>query len=335
MKQLRVILSLSIAIILLLTSGCDDPFPTTRGIWVKSITFRGVPRSGVVTFSIGNQVFAGLGYNGRDYLSDFYLFEDGIWKSVAKFPGPLREKAIAFSINSKGYIGLGSYKNTGGSIVYLNDFWEYDSFNNQWKQLKDFSGGKRDGAVAVAYGQKGYVGTGFDGTNWFNDFWAYTPNTDTWQQLDSYPSAGRVGSSAFVMNGKILLVGGKNNSLYFSELWEYDPQSSSMLAWTSRAQDAGSDNYSNFKAAVRRSNAVAFAFRDKAYITLGASPSLTLSTYEYNPTNYRWTVKNNFYGSYRQNAIWFISNNNAYVGMGDAVSTHFDDIWEWRPDGDM
>ena len=76
MKQVKIILSFSIACTLLLFSSCwDNPFPPiTQGNWVKSIPFRGVPRSGVATFTIGNQVFAGLGYNGRDYLSDFFLF---------------------------------------------------------------------------------------------------------------------------------------------------------------------------------------------------------------------------------------------------------------------
>jgi len=337
MKIVQLPFSFTILLTTILCSSCANNLPgyLNLGYWVKTIPFRGTPRTGAVTFTIGGEVYCGLGYDGTEYPSEFFALYQGIWKSVAKFPGPPREKAIAFSINTKGYVGLGSYKNTDGSVVYLNDFWEYDSFNNQWKQLKDFAGGKRHGAVAVAIGQKGYVGTGYDGTTWFNDFWTYTPTTDSWQQLDSYPSAGRVGSSAFVLNGKILLVGGKNNGLYFSELWEYDPQSTARAAWTSRAQNTGSDNYDDFNSAVRRSNAVAFAFNDKAYITLGASPSLTLSTYEYDPSTYRWTPKSNFEGSNRQNAIWYISNSKAYVGLGDAGSVYYDDTWEWRPDEDM
>ncbi len=307
----------------------SSPIYPTTGNWVKSAPFKGKPRSGATTFTIGDQVFAGLGYNGKEYLSDFFVFDGGIWKSVAQFPGLLREKAVAFSINNKGYLGLGSYKNTDGSIVYLNDFWEYDSFNDQWKQLKDFSGGKRDGAIGVALEQRGYVGTGWDGINCYNDFWEYSPNTDTWKQISNYPSGGRTGASALAMNGKMMLLGGRNDQLYFYELWEFDPIKK---VWNDRSQRSTSDNYSDFQAAVRRSNAVAFVFKDKAYIALGASPSLTLTIYEYDPSTYRWTQRSTFEGSIRQNSISFINNGKAYVGLGEGGSSYYDDVWEWRPD---
>ncbi len=316
----------------LLFQSCYKANPTIPvGSWVKSQPFKGLPRTGAVTFTASGQVFAGLGYNGKTYLSDFFVFDGEIWKSVASFPGVLREGAVSFAINNIGYVGLGSYKNPDGSITYLNDFWEYDATANQWKQLNNFGGSKRAGAVAVAIDQSGFVGTGYDGTNYYNDFWEYMPSNDSWQQITGYPSTGRAGASAFVINGKMLLVGGKNNGLYFSELWEFDPQNSYRNAWTDRAQDQSSNNYSDFKDAVRRSNATAFAFMDKAYIVLGTNPSLTLSTYEYDPTNSNWKQKSSFEGSYRQNAICFVSNGRAYVGLGDAGSSHYDDLWEWRP----
>jgi N-acetylneuraminic acid mutarotase len=310
----------------------SSPIYLTTGDWVQSVPFRGIPRSRAITFTIGDQVFAGLGYNGNEYLSDFYLYDDGIWKLAAPFPGIPRGDAVSFSIKDKGYVGLGSFKSNDGSITYLNDFWEYDSFNNKWKQLNDFTGGKRDGAIAVAIQQKGYLGTGYDGVKWLNDFWEYTATTDSWEQIKTYPSAvGRRSASAFVMNGKIFLLGGRNDLLYISDLWEFDPTNKE---WTDRSQSSTSDNYSDFKAAVKRSNAVAFAFKDKAYIALGASPSLTLTIYECDPSTYRWTQKSNFEGSIRQNAIWFITNHKAFVGTGETRSSYYDDVWEWRPDED-
>jgi hypothetical protein len=125
------LLSLSSCFLTSVLNLNSSPIYLTTGDWVKSVPFRGIPRSQAITFTIGNQVFAGLGYNGSEYLSDFYLYDDGIWKLAAPFPGIPRGEAVSFSIKDKGYVGLGSFKSNDGSITYLNDFWEYDSFNNK------------------------------------------------------------------------------------------------------------------------------------------------------------------------------------------------------------
>lgn len=330
MKFIKTLLFIILIIGLVAFQACNSNSntTTTQGNWVKSQPFKGVPRSGLVTFTIGAKVYAGLGYNGKDYLTDFYVLEGQIWKAIASFPGLPRERATAFSVGANGYIGLGYNRNLDGVNQQLNDFWKYDPSANKWSQLNNFAGGRRYNVVSVGIGEKGYVGTGFDGTSWFGDFWQYTPSTDTWQEIVSYAGDKREGASAFLLNGKMLLAGGKNNGLYISDLWEFDPESGS---WTKRAQATNSDNYTDFKNTVRRSNAVAFAFKDHAYMAIGSSPSLTLTIYEYDPATYRWTLKTNFEGSSRQNAIWYVADGKAYVGLGEAGSSHFDDIWEWRP----
>jgi N-acetylneuraminic acid mutarotase len=213
-------------------------------------------------------------------------------------------------------------------LQQLNDFWKYDPVANKWTQLNDFGGGRRYNVVSVGVGEKGYVGTGFDGTSWYGDFWEYTPGTDTWKEIVSYPGEKREGASAFVLNGKILLIGGRSNGLYISDLREFDPIAGT---WTDRSQVSTSDNYSDFKLAVRRNNGVAFAFNGYGYYATGSIPSLTLTIYEYDPATYRWTLKTNFEGSSRQNAVWFVTGGKAYVGLGESGSSRYDDIWEWRP----
>src|SRR5688500_18221866 len=79
------------------------------GNWVQSLYFEGQPRSGSVVFVIENKAYVGLGYDGDDYFSDFYVYDPDreLWDDVAPFPGPARERAVSFTINGKGYVGLG------------------------------------------------------------------------------------------------------------------------------------------------------------------------------------------------------------------------------------
>jgi N-acetylneuraminic acid mutarotase len=331
--KLFLLLGLIVGFITLQSCGSNNTTTTTQGDWVKSIPFKGVPRTGLVTFTIGEKVYAGLGYNSTGYLSDFYVLDGGIWKALASFPtgtnnDNLRERATAFSVGGNGYVGLGYNRNNSGVAQQLNTFWKYDPAANKWTQLKDFPGGRRYNVVSVGIGENGYLGTGYDGTSWFGDFWKYTPGTDTWTEIVSYAGDKREGASAFILNGKMMLAGGKNNGLYISDLWEFDPATTT---WTSRTPATNDEDYSDFKVAVRRSNAVFFGFNNYGYMALGASPSLTLSIYELDPTTYKWTQRSNFEGSVRQNAIWFITGGKAYVGLGEAGSQYYDDIWEWRP----
>ncbi len=340
MKINKLLLLLGIVLGCVTLQSCSGPdTTTTQGNWVKSTPFKGRPRTGLVTFTIGAKIYAGLGYNGKDYLSDFYVLEDGIWKALASFPQDLikdngndhdnlRERATAFSVGGNGYVGLGYNRDNDGDFQELNDFWKYDPAANKWTQLKDFPGGRRYNVVSIGIGENGYLGTGYDGTSWFGDFWRYTPGTDTWTEIVSYPGDKREGASAFILNGKMMLAGGKNNGLYISDLWEFDPATTS---WTKRTPATDDEDYSDFKLAVRRSNAVFFGFNNYGYMALGASPSLTLSVYELDPTSYKWTERSKFEGSVRQNAIWFVAGGKAYVGLGEAGSSHYDDIWEWRP----
>src|SRR5688500_4528150 len=86
---------------MLIISCSDDTDPeATLGNWTKTTPFKGRPRSGAISFTIGSQAFVGLGYDGDDYISDFYMLDinSGFWQAKEKFPGIVRERAVAFSI---------------------------------------------------------------------------------------------------------------------------------------------------------------------------------------------------------------------------------------------
>ena len=148
---------------LLVSQSCDEEEDEEyTGDWFASVDYEGQRRAGAITFTIGNNAFVGLGYDGSDYFKDFYSYnaDNGYWEDVAAFPGTPRESAVAFAIGNKGYVGLGY--NRDEDKEELADFWEYNSVTNEWKQLNNFPSA-RYGAVAFAINGYGYVGTGNDG----------------------------------------------------------------------------------------------------------------------------------------------------------------------------
>ena len=70
-----------------------------------------------------------------------------------------------------------------------------------------------------------------------------------------------------------------------------------------------------------RNAAVAVNIGDKIYAGLGYSSSTGNSQvsddwYEYDPATNKWTFKSNFPGAARANAVAFVINGKAYVGLG-------------------
>ena len=126
MKRMKILFALYLFLGTTLFMSCSDitdEESDTLGNWTKSTPFKGRPRSGSITFTIGNTAFVGLGYDGDEYLGDFYQFNvtSGFWESRKTFPGTLRERAVAFSVNGKGYVGLGYNRELDKEE--LGDFW--------------------------------------------------------------------------------------------------------------------------------------------------------------------------------------------------------------------
>jgi len=199
------IISILTITLLLVSTSCSDSVDTdsTLGNWTKTTPFKGRPRSGAVMFTIGTKAFVGLGYDGDDYLSDFYSIDinEGFWVARQPFPGTLRERAVAFSINGKGYVGLGYNRDLEDEE--LGDVWEYDPELDIWTQLSDFEGTARYNSVAFVVGSKAYVGTGYDGDSYNSDFWEFDPSLeDSWTEVKSYPGEKIEEGLAFVIDNK-------------------------------------------------------------------------------------------------------------------------------------
>jgi N-acetylneuraminic acid mutarotase len=333
MKLSRVIRGAVACLGTLLLLSCTDSVSTdtTVGNWTKTTPFKGRPRSGAVAFTIGSKAFVGLGYDGDDYVSDFYSFDinEGYWESRATFPGTLRERAVAFSINGKGYVGLGYNRDLDNEEI--GDMWEYDPDLDTWAQLSDFPSTARYNSVGFAIGSKGYVGTGYDGDNYNSDFWEFDPSTDQWREINSYPGEKIEEGLAFVINDKGYVCTGRNNGSYNLDFWEYDPAAET---WTKRTPKDDESYYDDFKTAVRRHDAVALVKDAKVYIVGGiaSSGATDASVYEFDASTMAWDQKTAFEGSARSLAIAFSLNGRLFVGTGQNGTRRYDDIWEFKPD---
>jgi N-acetylneuraminic acid mutarotase len=342
MTMTKIKIGRVLLVVCLLLSGfacTDEEDDTTVGNWSKTTPFKGVPRSGAVSFTIGTKVFVGLGYDGDDYLSDFYVLDitTGYWETLDPFPGTLRERAVAFSVNGKGYIGLGYNRDLDDEE--LGDFWVFDPNAGeglQWSDegAKDFEGTARYNAIGFALGSNGYVGTGYDGDKYNSDFWRFNPEANEWEEIQGYPGEKIEEGLAFIVNDKAYVCTGRNNGSYNKDFWEFSV-SGDNVSWTSRTPDDEEDYYDEFTAAVARHDAVAFTMGTRAFIVGGVVSSATSkAVYQFDATTMVWESKTEFEGSARSLAIGYVLDGRAFVGTGQNGSSRYDDIWEFKPDED-
>src|SRR5690606_32357330 len=70
----------------------DDDDDDDIGNWTKRSSFNGEPRSNAAAFSIGSTGYMGTGYDGDDYLNDFWQYHMDVdaWQQIADYPGIAR-----------------------------------------------------------------------------------------------------------------------------------------------------------------------------------------------------------------------------------------------------
>ena len=320
---------LSLIVITGLFSCTKSSVTTTDlvGDWARSSEFEGVGRTEAVSFTIGDKVYVGGGYDGTVRLNDFWQYDqsNGTWYRKADFPGVARNSAVAFSVNGKGYVGTGF-----DGVNKLKDFWEYDPATDTWTQKADFGGTSRYGAVAFSIGTKGYITTGYDG-NYLKDLWEFDPTTNTWLQKASLGGSKRTDAVAFVSDNKAYVVTGVNNGSYLNDFWVYDPTTDS---WTEKRKitNVSDDTYDDaYGTDITRSNAAIFLMGGKAYLSTGNRNGIFSTTWEYDIVNDLWAQKTSFEGPAREGALGFTINDKGYLTTGNTSSSRFDDLWEFFP----
>ncbi|WP_185937257.1 Kelch repeat-containing protein [Chitinophaga polysaccharea] len=247
--------------------------------WTQITSFPGVARNGAVGMAMAGKGYVGTGYDGLNKLNDFYEYDPvaKTWTKKANFKGTARYGAVAFALNDKGFI------TTGYDGNWLKDNWKFDPTApdaEAWTQVESMNSGKRTDASVFVIGNKAYVCMGtanaanvtdfyaFDGTHWATLNPIANVNDDSFD--DDYNFAGS-SAAAFSMQGKGYIVSGIKGS-YSAAVWEYTPGTD---RWVQKTDFEGA----------ARSGAVGFSLKDRGFVGLGASSSLSLDDlWEFNPT---------------------------------------------------
>lgn len=188
-----------------------------------------------------------------------------------------------------------------------------------WTQKAIFGGTSRYSATGFSIGNKGYIGTGMDGTT-KKDFWEWDKTTNTWTQKADFGGGARYSAVGFSIGTKGYIgTGMDGTSTRRKDFWEYDPVTN---VWTQKADFAGT----------AREGAVGFSIGSYGYIGTGQESVSTFKQdfWEYNPATNTWIAKANFGGTARTAAVGFSIGTKGYIGTGiDAAGAAKNDFWEW------
>lgn len=286
--------------------------------WQPKADFGGGARDLAVGFSIGNKGYIGTGWNGSDYLNDFWEYDPATnaWTQKADFGGVARRGAVGFSIGNKGYLGTG--ENTTNGYIRYKDFWEYNPATNTWVQKADFGGNERSYAVGFSIGSKGYIGTGSDVNGLFRkDFWEYNPSTNNWTQKSDFGGDPITFAVGFSIGNKGYIGTGNSSVLSATrDFWEYDPATN---GWKRKAHIPEWGIYA----------AVGFSIGSKGYIGTGEGP-LDAPFFEYDPASNSWKKKADFKAYAISFAVGFSIGDKGYIGTGHS-GTYYNDFWQYTP----
>lgn len=197
---------------------------------------------------------------------------------------------------------------------------------NPWIQKKSFSGNGRQNALGFSIENKGYVGLGESGGNYYKDFWEYDPDANTWSQKADFPGAARESAVGFSIDGKGYVGTGKGDGsqVAFNDFYAYDPVKNT---WIRKADLPGQQRY----------GAVGFSIGAKGYIGCGDPPDEAIwgskDFWAYHPSTDSWVRKADFPGEARSNAVGFSIDNTGYIGLG-VQNKLKKDFWAYNPSTD-
>ena len=145
--------------------------------WAQKANFP-YPRTGGISFAIGNFIYAGFGHNNVNDFNDLYRYNplNNTWTAMASFPGVGRLQPVAFNHNGKVIVGSGH--RLSGAV--LSDYYEYDPASNTWSAACNFLDIPRSNAATCEVGNKGYLFGGRSAFNtYYNELWQLNFDTIT------------------------------------------------------------------------------------------------------------------------------------------------------------
>ncbi|MFG6685943.1 IPT/TIG domain-containing protein [Mariniflexile sp. HNIBRBA6329] len=257
------------------------------------------------------------------------LFDDNyyLWKFNPNNFG-WEKSTIPFSIKWSGV----AEANMDKLFVYTadsnNSFWEYNPLTQQWKQLPNYPGARRDYATHFSINKEIYMGMGADFEPYtritYGDFYKYSPDTNTWTQIVDFTYQNyflRTETSTFTINN-IAYVGNGATNTGMVDYWSYHPNTNEWI------------RIANFKDSRRYT--ASFELNGFGYVT-GGNPtggSNTKDCWKYNPLSNIWTKIDDIGHIERGGHFSFSLNGKAYVGGGgiyDSGGSNGYDFYEYIP----
>ncbi len=323
---MKHILLLGVIVALL---SCDPLEVSINSSYTQHESPAALTRATASSFVIGQKAYVVFGRNDGIY-KDSWQFDSqtGVWTRLNDFPGKARVGAIASVVGNHAYAGLGyaGIHNIDlySDSMYLKDFWKYSPLDDAWTRVADFPGIGRTGAVSVVHEDEIYVFNGFINGPSNREVWKYNPPDDKWTRMNDYPPRHRYATVACT-DGKRIFAGTGFNTLNNNSWLEYIPSSDS---WVKRKDmpDTG------------RINAVAFSIGGRFFVATGryygghlTGGHLKQDVLEYLPDSDSWIRHTDIPGQARENAVAFVVDNSAYIGLGEDNTTIFNDFWSFIP----
>lgn len=204
-----------------------------------------------------------------------------------------------------------------------NDDNSDDSVGN-WVKKSTFNEEARSSSTAFTLGNLGYMGTGYDGDDYYNDFWSYNMDTNSWQQLADLPGIARSSAVSFVINNEGYIGTGYNGdtSQELSDFYKYNEGANT---WSQISDFAGTARY----------GAVGFGSDTYGYVGTGYDGSDKKDFWRYDPVTDTWEESIGFGGDKRKDAITFTINNDVYLATGISNGVYEEDFWVFNLDTEV
>ena len=355
---MRKVIFLCLTVFGVLFAACSSN-DDTWGDWSKASEFGGKPRTGAVTFKIGETVFVGLGYNSSTEnksdkaLRDFWKFENGGWSQVDSFPGEGRYAGVAFVIGNKAYVGTGFIpQDVQNSKKWFKDFYECEYVNGKltWSKtpIAEYPGGGICDAVAFSLNGVGYVGTGStaDG-DIVKDFYSYTPASGC-NRIEGFPGDSRRGAVAMTFNDNkeaVICLGARTQSGgYVTDVVRFNPNNTPMWKLGEPLVDRDGQDFDDDYNKIPRVYAVSFTSTldnnvELGYVATGAG-AYSRTCWEYNFNEDRWREVTELIGviASRVQGVGFSVSGYGYIGLGSAgvqvsatAGSYYKDLWKFTP----
>ncbi|WP_040756717.1 Kelch repeat-containing protein [Winogradskyella psychrotolerans] len=193
-----------------------------------------------------------------------------------------------------------------------------------WVKKSTFNEESRSSSSAFTIGNIGYMGTGYDGSDYYNDFWGYNMDTNSWQQLSDFPGVERSSAVSFVIGSDGYMGTGYNGDTNdeLSDFYKYKVGTNS---WTTIADFGGSARY----------GAVGFGSDSFGYVGTGNDGSDKKDFWKYSPVSDSWEEVFGFGGDKRRDGVTFTLGNEVYLATGVSNGVYETDFWSFNLDTEV